>query len=222
LRASRPEYLRSSEATEVEAAVHILYVLSQPYYHLEPAAAHNIQTSLEKAVDVVIAQRNEKAASWLAQYLATSKSEMAHEQLWKLADANLAAEQTLSCISLLHDPADLPKIMKVVETFDPADPFGDNNSGIVGNLRYGYGDAIRPYMRHILKTSRQVWVRVAAAKELVLMGDSAGYPFFLETLHAHPFYHDELVRWLQDVFPTMRKADEATMAKFLQSQMRSE
>jgi hypothetical protein len=215
-------YLRSLKPSQVIAATHMLSVLTQPYYALKADTIHEIDVSVEKAVDTIIAGRNENAASWVAQYLVNSKLATAHEQLWKLADANLAVEQTLICISWLHDPADLPKIVKVVEAFDPADPYGENNSGIVGNLRYGYGDAIRPYMRHILKTSRQVWVRVAAAKELILMGDSTGYQFFLETLHAHPFYHDELVRWLQDAFPTMRKADEATMTKFLRSQMQTE
>jgi hypothetical protein len=63
-----------------------------------------------------------------------------------------------------------------------------------------------------------VWVRVAAAKELTLINDSAGYDFFLNTLREHPFYHDEMVRWLRDAFPAIGSADEPTIAKFLQSQ----
>jgi hypothetical protein len=216
------EYLRSSEGAQVESAVHMLCVLRQPYYGLKTSALPKLDSSVEAAVEVVIAQRNDKAASWIAQYLAISKASTARDALWRLADAHLASEQTLICISWLHNPADLPKIAMIVKTYDAADPYGYKNSGIVGDLRHGYGDAVRPYLRDILRSSRQVWVRVAAAKELLLMHDSAGYQFFLETLDRHPFYHDELVRWLQYVFPTMRKADEAAVTKFLQSQTQSE
>ena len=71
-----------------------------------------------------------------------------------------------------------------------------------------------------LDKSKQVWVRVTAAKELTLMGDSAGYQFFVDTLQQRPFYHDEMVCWLRDAFPATR-CDEADLAKFLNARRHS-
>jgi hypothetical protein len=63
----------------------------------------------------------------------------------------------------------------MVETYDPNDPYGYQHSGVVNDLTEAYGDAARPYFRDILLKSKQVWVRVSAAKELTLMGDPSGY-----------------------------------------------
>jgi hypothetical protein len=197
-----------SNPTQVAAAVHMLYVLTEPFYRLRVTTANRTRRSLEDVVDGVITQQNEKGALWLARYLPLSKSRLAHAALWKLVDARLASEQSLICLTSLHDTRDLPRIAAIIEKYDVADPYGYHNSGVVGDLRYGYGAAARPYLREILDNSKQVWIRVAAAKELTLMGDSAGYQFFIQTLREHPFYYREMFEWLQTVFPAMRGSSE--------------
>lgn len=211
-------YLRSPDPAQVASAIHMAHVLKNPYYRLSSAVVRRLDAGAEQAVDVVIAQKNEKAASWLAQYLAVSKLASAHELLWKLAN-NVGSEQVLICIAWLHNPADLPRLAAIVEQYDPADAHGYKNSGVVNDLRAAYGNAARPYFQDILDKSRQIWVRVAAAKELTLMGDSAGYRFFIDMLEqqAHPFYHDEMVRWLQGAFPVIQNADDAHILAFLKS-----
>lgn len=217
------KYLHSEKPTEVAVAVHILYVLQQPYYYqvrygLNPRTLQRIDSSLLESTDRVVAQKDEKAALWLARYLGVSKSATARVALWKLVNAQLATEQSLICLGWRHDASDLSKIVAIVETYDPNDPYGYQHSGVVNNLTQVYGDSARPYFREILSKSKQVWVRVAAAKELALMGDAAGYQFFIETLEEHPFYRDEMVRWLQQRFPMMPTADEAGMFRFLELQ----
>lgn len=206
-----------SNPTQVAAAVHMLNVLTEPFYGLRETTAEKIRRSLEDAGETVVAQRNENAALWLARYLPLSKSSTAHSALWKLIDARLAFEQSLICLTWLHDTQDLPRIAAIVEKYDAADPYGYQNSGVVGDFRYGYGAAVRPYLREIFDNSKQVWVRVAAAKELTLMGDSAGYQFFIDTLREHPFYRNEMFEWLQTAFPAMRGGKEDAMLQFLES-----
>ena len=89
------DYLRSDTPEQVAAAVHLLYVLRDPFYGLSNATLNKVNTSLDADVDRIVEQKNENAASWLAQFLSTSKSQAARASLWKLADAHLATEQTL-------------------------------------------------------------------------------------------------------------------------------
>jgi hypothetical protein len=216
-------YLHSSDPDQIEAAIHIASVLKDPYYRLSSSTIQRLNAVAEQAVDVVIAQRNEKAASWLAQYIAVSKMPSAREILWKIADNGLGGETVLICISWLHNLDDLPKLAGIAGTYDAGDPYGYKNSGVVMDLRSAYGDAIKPYFRDLLKKSQQLWVRVAAAKDLALLGEPAGYQFFINVLEQtpKPFYHDEMVRWLKSAFPPIATADDAEILKFLRSRTQS-
>jgi hypothetical protein len=87
------------------------------------------------------------------------------------------------------------------------------------DMQTQYGVAARPYLREILASSKQIWVRVASAKGLVQMNDQAGWKFFLEVVKESPFYKAEMVRWLKDMFPTMRDSDDVTILGVLESKV---
>lgn len=212
--------LRSSAPAEVEAAVHTLYLLRDPSYGLASDTVAQIEHGLETEVDFVIGQRNENAAQWLAQFLASIGSVAGRPLLWKLVEAHLATEQSMLCLMWLHDSSDLPRLTAIVKQKDHSDPPGyDSHAGVVGDMLTSYGTLARPYLRDILASSNQPFVRTAAAQGLAEMNDRAGWEFFLDVIRQRPFYRDEMVRWLGDRFPTIRSADDAGLIAFLQSKM---
>ena len=133
---------------------------------------------------------------------------------WRLINAGLSTEQSLICITWFHDPSDLPRLAETVKQYNPADPHGSTQAGVVMDMQTQYGVATRPYLREILSSSKQTFVRAAAAKGLVQMNDRAGWEFFLEVAKERPFYRDEMVRWLGDMFPAIRDTDDGAIVSF--------
>jgi hypothetical protein len=212
--------LHSAAPAQVEAAVHTLYLLRDSHYGLPSDTLARIEHALQAEVDFVIGQKNENAAHWMAQFLATVGPVAGRPLLWKLAEARLATEQSLICLTWLHDPSDLPRLTAIVKQKDAADPPGyDSHAGVVGDMQTNYGALARPYLRDILASSKEPFVRTTAAQGLAEMNDRAGWEFFLDVIRQRPFYRDEMVRWLGDRFPTIRSADDAALIAFLQSKM---
>jgi len=212
--------LHSSEPAQVEASVHTLYLLRDPSYRLPPDTVARIEHALQADVDFVIAQKNENAAGWIAQFLASAGPVAGRPLLWKLVEARFATEQSMICLTWLHDPSDLPRLTAIVKEKDASDPPGyDSHAGVVGNMYTNYGTVARPYLRDILASSKQPFVRAAAAQALAEMNDPAGWEFFLDVITQRPFYRDEMVRWLSDRFPTTRSADDTALIAFLRSKM---
>ena len=212
--------LHSSAPAQVEAAVHTLYLLRDSHYGLPSDTVARIELALQAGVDSVIDQKNENAAGWMAQFLASVGPVAGRPLLWKLAEAHLATEQSMICLTLLHDPSDLPRLTAMVKQKDASDPPGyDSHAGVVRNMQTTYGNLARPYLRDILVSSKEPFVRTAAAQGLAEMNDRVGWEFFLNVIKQRPFYRDEMVRWLGDRFPTIRTVDEATLIAFLQSKI---
>lgn len=215
-------YLRSSVPEKVVGALHVLSMMREPSFQLPAETVEQIATILQGEVDFVIAQRNEEAALWLANFAGVSRRPADRTLLWKLVDAGLATEQSLICITWFREPADLPRIVSIVKqaTYsNSSDPHGYEHSGTVGHLQTEYGTVARPYLRDLLESSKQTWVRTAAAKGLVEMNDPAGWQFFLEAVSKSPFYKDEMVRWLGDRFPSLRNTDDAALLSLLQTRV---
>ena len=214
-------YLRSPAPAELAGAVHVLSTLRDPYFRLSTQTTAQISDALQADVDFVISQNNDRAAWWIAQLLGTTGTAGARDLLWKLIDAGLATEQSLSCITWLHDPSDLPRLSQIVKQNDPADPHGYKHSGVVGQMQTQYGNVARPYLRDILASSPQTWVRTAAAQVLVQMNDRAGWAFFIGVVEQRPFYRDEMVRWLGGQFPEIQNAVDPEIIRFLESKLAS-
>lgn len=51
------------------------------------------------------------------------------------------------------------------------------------------------------------------------MNDRAGWEFFIDMVRQRPFYRDEMVRWLGEVFPVIRNADDVAISTFLTSRL---
>lgn len=212
-------FLRSTDPAKVIGALHVLSMLRDPAFNLPSDVVEHISRELELDVDFVIAQKNEQAAWWLANFFGTARRPSDRPLLWKLVDAGLAKEQSLGCITWFQNPADLPRITKVVEqaSEDVSDPHGHKIFGPVRQLRTEYGAAAQPYLREMLATSTQTWVRTTAAQGLVEMNDPAGWQFFVVVLRDRPFYKDEMVRWLKERFPPIRNANDTEVLDFVQS-----
>jgi hypothetical protein len=213
-------YLRSSGPEKVVGALHVLSMLRDPAFHLPPEMVEQISSSLEADIDVVIAQKNQQAAWWLANFLGTAGRLADRPLLWKLVDAGLSAEQSLICITWFRNPADLPRIAEIVKqaTYNsPTDPHGYSYAGVVSDLQTEYGSAAQPYLRDVLAASKQTWVLTAAAQGLVKMNDRAGWQFFINVVNERPFYKDEMEFWIKNEFPEIRNADDAEIIKFLNS-----
>lgn len=217
--ATSVRYLRSPVPVEVEAAVHVLSIMRDPYFHLSAKTVAQIASVLQSAVDFVVAQKNDKAASWIADFLGQTRPPIGRALLWKLMDAGLATEQSLICVTWYHDPSDLPRLTAVVKQDSPSDPHGYEHSSVVMEMQTQYGTVAQPYLRDILASSNQTWVRTAAAQGLVQMNDRAGWQFFIGVVTQHPFYRDEMVRWLREAFPVIRDEDDAAIITFLTSKL---
>ena len=211
--------LRSSAPAEVEGAIHALSVLRDPYFHLPRETVTQIADALQADVDFIVSQRNDKAAWWVANFLGATRPPVGRALLWKLIEAGLATEQSLVCITWFHDPSDLPRLAGIAKQYNPSDPHGYAHSSVVMHMQSQYGTVARPYLRDILASSKQTWVRTAAAQGLVQMNDRAGWEFFVDVVRQRPFYRDEMVRWLGDVFPVVRDADDAAIITFLESKL---
>jgi hypothetical protein len=198
-------------------------MMRDPRFHLSKETVEQIESALEAEAQFVISQRNEQAAGWLANFFGATRTPANHTLLWKLVDARLAAEQSLICITWYRDTSDLPRIVAAIVKpagySDPADPHGYEHFGTVGQLQAYYGRAARPYLRDLLNSSKQTWIRAEAAKSLVEMNDRSGWRFFIEVINQRPSYKDQMVRWLGDHFSTVRNKDDAELLSFLEAKL---
>src|ERR1035437_4480020 len=210
--------LNSDNPQRVLGAIHSLVLLSDPSFGLGPETVHNVSRSLDSSVDHVVGQRNAKAAWWLANYFGQKRTAQTHQSLWKMADANLAVEQSLICIAWFKDASDLLKLTTVTETYDPDDPHGYRRASVAEAIG-SYGQIALPYLHRLLQNSRQTWVRTSTAKAVVSMNDPAGFQFFIAMLKDKPFYTNELIGWLKDTFPTLKTADDSRITAFLQEKI---
>jgi len=215
--ASSLPYLRSSQTEKVAAAIHVLSIMHDPYFHQSPETATQIVSALQSEVDFIVAEKNEKAAWWIANFLGQTRPAVGRALLWKLINAGLATEQSLSCVTWFHDSSDLPQITAVVKQYSPSDPHGYQHSGVVSQMQTQYGRVAQPFLRDILASSRQTWVQTAAAQALVQLNDRIGWEFFIDVVRHRPFYRDEMVRWLGEVFPAVSNANDAAIITFLAS-----
>jgi hypothetical protein len=137
-----------------------------------------------------------------------------------MADANLAVEQSLICITWFKDASDLLKLTTVTETYDPDDPHGYRRASVAEAIG-SYGQIALPYLHRLLQNSRQTWVRTSTAKALASMNDPDGFQFFIAMLKDKPFYTNELIGWLKDTFPTLKTADASRTMAFLKIKSRT-
>jgi hypothetical protein len=217
--ATSARHLRSPVPVEVEAAVHVLSIMRDPYFHLSAETVAQTARALQAEVDFVVAQKNDKAAWWIANFLGQTRPPVGRVLLWKLIDAGLATEQSLICVTWFHDPSDLPQLAGIAKQYNPSDPHRYAHSSVVMDMQTQYGTVALPYLRDILASSKQTWVQTAAAQGLVQMNDRAGWEFFIGVVRQRPFYRDEMVRWLGQVFPMTRDADDAAIITFLTSRL---
>jgi hypothetical protein len=212
--------LHSANPVEVASAIQALNMLRQPYFGLSPGDLTQISQAVQAEIDAVIAQRNEKAASLLAQFLASTPPPVGRPMLWRLIDAGLATEQSMICVTWYQDKSDLPRLTAILKQKKASDPTGREHNSVTTDLQR-YGLAARPYLRELLVSSNQTWVRTAAAKGLVQLNDRAGWEFFIGVINDRPFYRGEMVQWLGDIFPSLRGANDATILSYLDSRLAS-
>jgi hypothetical protein len=218
IRASLPR-LHSANPVEVASAIQVLNMLRQPYFGLSPADLTQISQAVQAELDAVIAQRNEKAATLLAQFLASTPAPVGRPMLWKLIDADLATEQSMICVTWYQDKSDLPRLTAILKQKKASDPTGQEHNSVTTDLQTRYGLAARPFLRDLLASSNQAFVRTAAAQGLVQMNDRGGWEFFIGVINDRPFYRGEMVQWLGDIFPALRGADDPTILSYLNSRL---
>jgi len=206
------EHMKSTDPVHLARSLHTLTTLRNPYFKLPDATLAKMDTAVRESLDVVIAQRNNEAAWSIANYLGQTRFSGSRDMLWRLIDAQLASEQSLICVTWFRDSSDLPRLSAIAKTYDAGDPHGYQHSSVVMHMQTQYGSAARPYLREILNSSKQTWVRTAAAQGLVQLNDRAGWGFFADMIREKPFYRDEMMRWLGNLYPDLRDADDATAA----------
>jgi hypothetical protein len=212
------QFMDSADPQRLAGATHFAWMIG--FFNIDDATRAKLAQGWEKAVQRAFEQRNDSAAHDVLMWLGSKQPPHAHEQVWRFVDAQLAYEQALICITWFHNPADLPKLTAIVVKAEDRDRPGAMQSSIISAMGREYGAASRLFMKQILNEAREGFARTAAAQQLVLINDAAGFQYFRTMLDEHPFYYDEMVQWLKDRFPEIRNADRQRMAEYLERKIR--
>jgi hypothetical protein len=211
-------FMDSADPQKLAGATHFARMIG--FFNIDDASRAKLAQGWKKAVQKAFEQRNDSAAHDVVMWLGSKQQPDAHEQVWRFVEARLAYEQALICIAWFHDPADLPKLTTIVTKAEEDDRHGAMQSSVISDMGHEYGAASRPFMKRILNEAHEEFARTAAAQQLVLMNDAAGFQFFRTMLDEHPFYYDEMVRWLKGQFPEIQNTDRQSMAEYLERKIR--
>jgi hypothetical protein len=83
-------------------------------------------------------------------------------------------------------------------------------------LHNAYGDATIPYPDTLLDRPEYSWVHNNCARELILVSRAEGFAFVAPAIANNRLYRREIIEFVRDRFPQLRKADDSVILKFVQ------
>jgi hypothetical protein len=217
------QYVQPAKSTQVAAALKMLgFVLHSQNWPAAPELTSWANGQVLATAPAIIADGNSSATQQLAIYLGGIKTDRSRQLLTLIAlRPGTEGEQARTALTWIGDPHDLPRLAEsMTEPGDP-DKYGRDRSSLPYSLVYAYGDQAIPYLESALVQSPYVFVRTQCAEELAQMGRPAAFQFFLDAVQNNRFYKQEMVRWLEDRFPSElpRSADESRVLAFLRAHL---
>jgi hypothetical protein len=217
------QYVQPAKSTQVAAALKMLgFVLHSQNWPAAPELTSWANGHVLATAPAIIADGNSSATQQLAIYLGGIKTDRSRQLLTLIAlRPGTEGEQARTALTWIGDPHDLRRLAEsMTEPGDP-DKYGRDRSSLPYSLVYAYGDQAIPYLESALVQSPYVFVRTQCAEELAQMGRPAAFQFFLDAVQNNRFYKQEMVRWLEDRFPSElpRSADESRVLAFLRAHL---
>jgi hypothetical protein len=119
--------------------------------------------------------------------------------------------QSRIALTWIGDARDLPRLAALLMQADSTD------SSLAYSLHRAYGDAALPWLIRAAGDTKQVGVRIACARELVLANQVEGFRYLLEAATETPSARRDVVQFVRDRFPDLRDAPEDAALAFLNS-----
>ena len=173
------------------------------------------ESAILAATERVVRMGDSEMASMFAVTLSAVRDERARDTLWSFVDRGIAREQSLIVITWRKDVRDLPRLGSLLTARSTGDEIDGQLASLPYALRNSYGNAALPFLEAGLQRSGFVFVRTSCARELVLAGRSAGFAFVAQAIEGNARYKQEMVQFIRDTFPEIKKADEVALLAFL-------
>jgi len=210
--------LRSNSAVMLLGAVDAIDRIALPRDSpLGVAVRAHAENALIEAASRIEDAGDADLASRYAVALSAVEDERAGVLLWDLVHRDIARGQAAIAIAWRKAPADLPKLAQL--TLEPA--HGNNRDYSLTSLPYAlhraYGDAALPYLETMLERSEFTWVRTDSARELIVAGRPSGFAFIVDALEHDRPYRREMIQYVRDRFPELRRSGDATILSFIRA-----
>jgi hypothetical protein len=153
----------------------------------------------------------------LALALGSIKADASRELLWNMIESGKSAEQSKIALTWIGDPRDLSRLAALLTTADSTDPDGRANSSLPYSLYHAYGDAALPWLKQAARDTKQIFVRTACARELVIANQAEGFQYLLQAMDERPSVKPEVVQFIRDRFLDLRSAPEDRVLTFIKS-----
>jgi hypothetical protein len=211
-------HLRSSDPLLLRGAV----IGTTRLLFSDPAllAAHDrarAEDALISAAETELHDGDPQTGNYYAAALGGVPDPRARTLLWSFIDRNVLTEQVLIAITWFRNPADLPRLAALIEGPTHGAPLQTTYASIPYAIHRAYGDAALPALEVAMQKSGYIWVQTGCARELVIEGRKSGFAFIAQAIEQNKFYRREMVQFIQDRFPDLRGADDATVLGFLKS-----
>jgi hypothetical protein len=166
-----------------------------------------------KAAPAIFEHGNANVQQLLAEALGSIKTDASRDLLWKMIEAGKSEEQSRIAVTWIGDERDLPRLAALLTQADAAD------SSLPYSLHRAYGDAALPFLDGAARDTKQVRVRIACARELILANRVEGYRYLLQAVKESPSTRPGALQFIRDRFPDLRSASEDAVTNFLESKV---
>jgi hypothetical protein len=180
---------------------------------MSPAVRGRAEVALIGAADHVLQTADPQTVTDYAAALGSAADRRASDILWNLVDRKI--EQATIALCWRKDPSDLPRLSNLALLPATGDNLDRGLASLPYALRNSYGDAALPYLETMLARSELTFVRLAAAKELMLAGRAAGFQFAADAIeHSVRPYWREMIDFIRFSLPGQKEADDAAILRY--------
>lgn len=209
-------HLQSREPAILAGAIEsVSLVLAHRRAELPATTLETLESALLAAAPHIPQFAVEQTATSYAAALGSVKNSQASDLLWDFVQRNIAPDQALIALCWRKDPSDLPRLGKLLVSFQSPDHLNSRLSVLPYGLRNAYGEAALPYLEAALAQSKETWIRTNCARELVAAHRPSGFAFILDAIEQNRPYKVEMTGFLRDRFPELRSAAEPALLAFL-------
>jgi len=210
-RATLPQSLNSDSALAQAGALQYLIWEENHDWGKTPEIRNQRTDLVLKAAPAILDRGNANLQQLLAEALGSIKTDASRDLLWKMIESGKSEGQSRIALTWIGDARDLPRLAALLTQANSTD------SSLPYSLHRAYGDAALPWLDRAARDTKQIGVRIACARELVLASRVEGFRYLLEATTETPSAKREVVQFIRDRFPDLRDAPEDAALAFLKS-----